>query len=91
MTKGWHEIAPLIEKIEREEAKYGLRIVNVATSATHLPAEQDGQRIHPGRFGGWIVREATFEDASLAAVVGMSDGSSVGLTVDGDVVEVIHG
>lgn len=90
--KAWPAIAADIERIEREEAGFGLRIVTVAADADRLPAEdRDGRRIHPGRFGGWIVREATFEDGSLIAVIGLSDGSSVGLTNDGDIVEVIHG
>lgn len=90
--KAWPAIAADIERIEREEAGFGLRIVTVAADATQLPATDDkGQRIHPGRFGGWQVREATFEDGALAAVIGLSDGSTVGLTVDGSVVEVIHG
>ena len=90
--KGWHEISPLIEKIERDEAAHGLRIVNVSTNATHLPAAgNDGSRVHPGRFGGWIVRGVEFEDSSLAAVIGFNDGSTIGLTVEGEAVEVIHG
>lgn len=90
--KGWHEIAPSIERIERDEAAHGLRIVSVATNSTHLPAAKpDGSRVHPGRFGGWVVKEAEFEDSGLVAVIRFNDASEIGLTADGDVVEVIHG
>lgn len=92
MTKGWHEIAPTIEKLERQEAAFGLRIVSVATCATHLPAtDETGHRVHPGTFGGWHVKEASFDDDSLIAVIGLSDGSAMGLTVGNEVVEVIRG
>lgn len=88
----WPALVAGIERIEREEASFGLRIVNVAANATQLPVADDkGQCIHPGRFSGWHVREAIFDDAALAAVIGLSDGSSLGLTVDGSVVEVVHG
>lgn len=90
--KAWLDLAAMLDQVEREEAVHGLRIVTVAADADRLPAEdRDGLRVHPGRFGGWLVREATFEDPSLVAVIGLSDGSAVGLTEGGDVVEVVHG
>ena len=87
----WPDLATRIAAVEREEAAHGLRIVTVLAKAERLPVQNEqGRRIHPGTFGGWEVREAQFDDA-LVAVIGLSDGSNIGMTAEGALVEVVHG